>query len=166
MPKFISSPGLTIEFRVVRAYPTNPDVQKQYGIFANFSAKTIAIQDGVETVLMSHNSLMLCTNRDGNPYVGSKHEDDPSGQRIFFTALYPGVVISSDQKLKETSQKFMEDLTREIREFIVTAKKNLERREQDRLANVPPALRDLGKLGIVKDKPKAKTTKNTDNLPI
>lgn len=168
MPKFYQSKEVSVEFRVVRAFITPQQVQKEHGIYANFSAKTfVKTSDGREIPLMSHNSLTISISAEGHPFVGSKYEDVPStNQRVYFTALFPGVMIpGASEELKNLSDRFINELIGEIQEFVKMARKRQENSERERFANVPPALRNLSKLAPVKEAQPEKK-KEAQDLPL
>lgn len=161
MPKFYESTdkSVSIQFQVVRAYITPEDVMADHGIFANFSAKTVLCKKGqLDVPLMTHNSLTISVNRENKPFVGSKGEDVPSGQRIFFFSLFPGVTLSNNEKEIKRSEDFIQELIVEIQAFVKMARARAETQERDRSANVPQALKDLQKLSLKKDPPKGAKT--------
>jgi len=136
MVHFYSDDNVTIDFRIVRAYPTSSEVREQYGIFANFSAKTVLITKDSEVELMSHNSLML-TNSNGEINISCHFKQDTwnnrfghtvTGPKVYYTTIFP----CSSEKFSCTEEQyhdFMKRLVAEMKEFIDLKKKEAEKRK-------------------------------------
>jgi len=135
MVHFYSDDNVTIDFRVVRAFPTSYEVREQYGIFANFSAKTVLITKNTEIELMSHNSLML-TNDNGEISISCPYKQDTwndkngrpvIGPKVYYTTIFP---LSSELHSCDEDQyrQFMKQLVAEMKEFIDLKKKQAEER--------------------------------------
>ena len=123
MVSFYSDDNVTLDFRVVRAFKTSEAVAEQYGILANFSAKTVLVTKDSETELMSHNALMI-TRRDGKLAISSSSKKDSwnnsqgqrvDGPRVYFTTLFPGDGFSTNS---DNYQQFVTKLVHEMKQFI------------------------------------------------
>jgi len=177
MTVFYADKNVRIEFRVVRAFPTSQLVQNEYGIFSNFSAKTVLItkqgKSEVEIELMSHNSLMIATSRENETFVSSKSERpiiERNGKTVelepvYFFSLFPGAHWGSDQELKERHRTFVRELVEEIAGFI-REKQELRAERESAPREVPAMLQGLRALSPAVSLKKPAPTTNDSSTPI
>lgn len=160
MPKFFSKAGVSVEFRVVRAYLTSREVQQETGIIANFSAKTVLINGKVESELMGHNSLMLTVNRQGHLFVSSKYEQPEirqgsatvTGPRVFYFSLMPG--SDRSEASLENYDKFVTELADDIEKFVIQAQETKAKRES-MPREMPSSVKSLIDMSPQRPKPSA-----------
>ena len=133
MSNFFKNDLISLDFRVCRAILTPENVKKQYGILANFSAKTILTAAGQETELMVHNSLML-TVKEHHLSITSHNKQDTwkdkagnevIGPKVYYTNIFPKA------KYSERNIHFVQDLAEEIRDFAVKAKAAWEKKQNN-----------------------------------
>lgn len=177
MPTFFENESVAVKFEITRAFPTPQYVQNSFGLMVNFSA-AITLQQKAKGKVISQmrlaaiNNLTIKVSRDTNiPFVGSDHKKaeikDDSGQvismkPIYYFSLFPASNYERDDddnsRLAETHDKFIDELCKEIGEFIEMAqKRKLERKEQPVFVeeDLPSSLRAIRKLSP-KDDPKDK----------
>lgn len=145
MVNFYSDDNVTLQFRIVRAFGTPEAVREQYGILANFSAKTVLVNGDKEVELMSHNSLML-TVRSNRIYISSPYKQDTwndkagnsvQGPKVFYTTLFPLSYEKETDDDYERYDQFVQQVIIDIKEFIEKKKEEArERKFQDSPQNV------------------------------
>ena len=154
-----------IKLRVVRAFLTNEEVRKNYGIFADFSVKLIG-QMSVkgrkpeEIELASINGLTLSTTRDGKAFIGSIGKDSGlKGGKIYSFQIFPiGFDAHEDKKDEQTQrqQDLIARLTKTVTEAAHGfAQRAVEQRSQP--VKMPDAYASM---------PARKSNKSEEDIPL
>ena len=188
MPTFFENESVAVKFEITRAFPTPQYVQNSYGIMANFSgAITLAQKSKGKVVshmrLAAVNNLTIKVGRESViPFVGSDHKKveikDANGNTtnilpIYYFSLFPGSNYERDDgennQLVETHDRFIDELCKEIHQFIEMAqKRQLERKDAPAFneAELPQSLAAIRKLSPKEDpKDKAKQKVATGDIP-
>lgn len=121
MPLWAKTPTLSVDFRVVRCFPTSDETFQNYGILYNFSVKIVLIEkvkgeDPVETEWCVLNNLQVrMARKDQAWFIGSTPEDLPSGDRIYPFGLLPTGTKNEEEteRYRGLSRKFMNELIEE-----------------------------------------------------
>lgn len=123
MNKHSVSISKNVEFVIVRAFPTSDETRKDYGIYANFSAKLLV--DNIPFV--SLNDLRLQVSREGETFIGSNGRQIARGT-LWSIGFFPGSA-DTDEGI-ERSANFITNVSKVVAEFIKDAQENLANRER------------------------------------
>lgn len=173
MPTFFENENVSVQFIITRAYPTPQYVQNSYGIMANFSAAIVlnAKSKGKivsQTRLAAINNLTIKVGRDTNiPFVGSDYKKveikDDNGQvinnkAIYYFSLFPGSNYEREDENEDLAGKhdrFVDELCKEISEFVQMAQKRAETRKDEPAIDIeklPRSLQAIRALSPAQDK--------------
>lgn len=115
-----------IKLRVVRAYLTNEEVRKNFGIYADFSVKVIgqiSVKGGKpkEIEIASLNGLTLSTSRkEGKPFIGSIGKDDGRGGKIYSIQFF-SIGANADSEKAQDQEARQQDLISRLTKTVTEA---------------------------------------------
>ena len=147
-----------LRLRITRVFMTPEDIRQKFGIYANFSIKLIMVGQATkkgskpqDIELCAINSLSLCHNKEGKPYIGSMRESNGKNGTIYAFQPFPiGTIYEDDSASKKEEaaeqrarqQKFIEDISALlIKAYEGFQKQSIER--QSAPIEVPNMLRSM-----------------------